>query len=189
MAINILGVLDSGFAILLVVMCLVMLSVSMLRRSHQRRATTRDLTREQFARLRDQKEVRSSMDDLLVQLEEASRRINAQVDTRFAKLEAVIREADEKIVRLEQMGHAAAPIQRAATPSPATIPTTAAPAISRGEQRGRIYELADKGTTVVTIADALSMPLGEVELILSLRDFRRSSHRPDTDRSPDASGR
>ncbi len=103
MAINLLGAIDSGLIPLLAVICLVMLSITMLRRSQQRRTTSRDVTREQLARLRDQKDVRQSMDELLIQLEEVSRRINAQVDTRFAKLECIIRDADERIAKLERL--------------------------------------------------------------------------------------
>ena len=93
--------MDSGFSYLLIVLCLVMLSVSMLRRTHQRRATARDLTREQLARMRDQTNIRQSMEELLLQLEDVSRRINAQVDTKFARLETVVRDADERIARLQ----------------------------------------------------------------------------------------
>ena len=200
--------MDSGPYFLLVVLCLVMLSVSMLRRSQQRRASSRDLTREQLARLRDQKDVRQSMDELLVQLEEVSRRINAQVDTRFAKLETVIRDADERIARLEQLAPRAGrdsvrtgppatnggakpgtssgpsapqagefqpglPVARRSTsPTEQAEGPSATPPASNDERRQRIYELADSGTTPMTIADTLQMPLGEVELILSLRRFK-----------------
>ncbi len=96
--------LDSGLITLLAVLCLVVISVSMLRRAQQRPARSRELTREQLARLRDQREVKDSMDELLVQLEDFSRRINAQVDTRFAKLEALIRDADDRIAKLGRLG-------------------------------------------------------------------------------------
>ena len=213
MAISTIGATDNGFYLPLVVLCLVMLSVSMLRRSQHRSATTRDLTREQLARLRDQKDVRQSMDDLLTQLEEVSRRVNAQVETRFVKLETVIRDADDRIARLELLAPSAkAPQHVSGITSPAandtesatkgssdfqpgiagvvsratsSLPPSAAnpvaesaavpPAsqpMSREERRRRIYELADAGTTPMTIADTLQVPLGEVELILSLRDFK-----------------
>jgi len=187
--------MNNGAYLLLGVLCLVMLSVSMLRRSHQRSATARDLTREQLARLRDQRDVRQSMDELLIQLEEVSRRINAQVDTRFAKLEAVIRDADERIARLGTLTPAKPPPgrnvkraeQRAAAVHPpaesdggglparqADTPTKGddgPPVAGQEEQRRRVYEMADSGALPITIADALNLPLGEVELILNLRDF------------------
>ncbi|MEW6198934.1 MAG: hypothetical protein AB1601_09755 [Planctomycetota bacterium] len=186
--------LDNGFFLLLAMLCLVMLSVAMLRRSQQRQATAREVTREHMARLRDQHNLRGSMDDLLVQLEEVARRVNAQVDTRFAKLEAVIHDADQRIARLEQLtGHVTSrttsPTGPAASPPPpdgdlaAPTPTTSAPppttsvpprcpSTPPGERRRRIYDLADQGTSALVIADALQMPIGEVELILSLRKFK-----------------
>ncbi|MCK4343473.1 MAG: hypothetical protein KAY37_17300 [Phycisphaerae bacterium] len=118
--------MDNGFLYLLAVLCLVMLSVSMPRRSQQRRATTRDLTREQLARLRDQRGVQHSMEEVLLQLEDVSRRINAQVDTEFMKLETVIRDADDRIARLEQL--------TGVTPrenGPRTVPQTNAQAAAR----------------------------------------------------------
>ena len=109
MVISLIGAIDSGLIPLLAVLCMVMLSVSMLRRSRQRKTTSREVTREQLARLRDQKDVRQSMDELLIQLEDVSRRINAQVDTRFAKLECVIRDADERIAVLKRLSGAVEP--------------------------------------------------------------------------------
>jgi TolA-binding protein len=190
--------MDNGLFLLLVVLCLVILSVSMLRRSRQRSATGRELSREQLARLRDQRDVRASMDELLIQLEDVSRRINAQVDTRFLKLETVIREADQRIARLEQLTGSKSRRPADSTParnlsSPLTTPTgtekpqpespdavlrsdsanqSPAPAESREQRRQHVYDLADTGTTPITIADMLRMPLGEVELILSLRKFK-----------------
>lgn len=179
MAVSPVAALDNGFFLLLVMLCLVMISVAMLRRSQQRQATAREVTREQLARLRDQRDIRFSMDELLVQLEEVARRVSAQVDTRFAKLEAVIREADERIARLEKLtGHsppapapasaadAAGPTQMAEPPHAADRPKPS------NERQRRIYELADQGTSSLVIADALQMPVGEVELILSLRTFK-----------------
>jgi TolA-binding protein len=190
--------MDNGLFLLLVVLCLVILSVSMLRRSQQRGATARELSREQLARLRDQRDVRASMDELLVQLEDLSRRINAQVDTRFLKLETVIQQADQRIARLEQLTGSKSRRPADSTParSPSSPPTSfagtekprpeppdaalcsdsanqsPAPAESREQRRQRVYDLADTGTTPITIADMLRMPLGEVELILSLRKFK-----------------
>ncbi len=177
---NPIAAMDNGFVVLLVMMCLVMLSVSMLRRSQQRLATRKDLTRESLARLRDTKDVRVSMDDLLVQLEELSRRINAQVDTRYAKLETVIRDADARIQELTQLvqGTTGASPKLAngsddtASYAPQHSDSTSPDSNDREARFQRIYELADAGTPQMTIADMLEIPVGEVELILSLRKYR-----------------
>lgn len=202
-----LGTLDSTLLILVGVICLVLIAVALFRRAVWRSATARDLTREQRARLREQREVCRTMDELLVQLEEASRRISAQVDTQFERLRAAIRDADERINRLER----GRPVHRPAAPPPsqpveefrpglpappptappaapapaavtraavsAVVPTappaaaTPPPPTPADERRQRIYELADAGMSLVTIADVLQIPVGEVELILSLRTF------------------
>ncbi len=197
MAASPIATLDNGFFLLLAMLCLVMLSVAMLRRSQQRQATAREVTREHMARLRDQHNLRGSMDDLLVQLEEVARRVNAQVDTRFAKLEAVIHDADQRIARLERLtgrvttpehlptgsGPAAPsptgpevapppPDGEHAAPPPIASAPPRCPSTPPGERRRRIYDLADQGTSALVIADALQMPIGEVELILSLRKFK-----------------
>lgn len=191
----ILAELDSGMYLLLAVLCLVMLSVSLWRRTRDRQTTARDVTRDQLARLRDQRELKVSMDELLVQLEEVSRRINAQVDTRFMKLESVVRDADERIARLEALTQAPDPNSPETSQKPrnhepttpslpqngtSTTPTTSAESQSEDpparqsfrERRQRICEMSDAGAAPMTIADALRIPLGEVELVLSMRDFK-----------------
>lgn len=219
-----LAAIDSSLMMLLGAICLVLLAVSVLRRAQQRPATTRDLTREQLARLRDQREIRDSLDEILVQLEEVSRRVNAQLDTKFVRLETAIRDADQRIARLHALLHRAGdaadtgrparppgPDARAAGPPPAVgsppefEPALGAAAESRADpgttgrppspaaadrpeaaadnadggaaaarppRFQRIYELADAGNPPIAIADALHMPLGEVELILGLRNYR-----------------
>lgn len=199
---GLLAISDFGnsMVVLLGVLCLVMLSISMLRRSYERQTTQRDLSREQLARLRDQKEIRVSMEELMVQLEEVARRVNAQIDTRFVKLETIIQDADQRIAHLRQLARdAETPAPKADAPPPAEEfapglataeapeprPATgraseparsAAPAVekmpqTREERFQRVYGLADQGTPAIGIADALNLPLGEVELILRMRKF------------------
>jgi len=211
MLVTTLGTLDSTLLILVGVICLALIAIAFFRRAAWRSATARDLTREQRARLREQREVCRTMDELLVQLEEASRRISAQADTQFERLRAAIRDADERINRLSHAGPVrqstapppaqppprpleefkpglptAPPAAPAAAPAPPTVtravvsavvPAAPPAAVSSppptpaDERRQRIYELADAGTSLVTIADVLQIPVGEVELNLSLRTF------------------
>ena len=183
---------DDGMVALLLVLCAIVIMVVLLRRHQFRGTTQREMARDHVARIRDQHRLRESMDELLIQLEEVSRRVSAQVDTKFAKLEKVIRDADDRTARLEGVlrragGESAKP--RTATPS---VPTGAAASLLRGraggdfeshaEQRApaepvdprfeRIYELVDAGATPIKVAEQLDMPLGEVELILNLRKLR-----------------
>ena len=61
----------------------------------------RDYVREQAAKIRQKQGVQEDMEQIVVQINELARQLNAQMDTRFAKLEQVIAEADEKIATLE----------------------------------------------------------------------------------------
>lgn len=95
--------LESGLMLFAGVLALTFFSLSLARRARQRMAQSRVEAREQFARLREHTDLHGTMNDLLLQLEGFSRRINAQTDTKFAKLETVVRDADERIARLESL--------------------------------------------------------------------------------------
>lgn len=202
---------DKGMLSLLMMLSAIAIMLILMRRHQFRSATRRDVSREQIARLRDQRNLQQSMDELLLQIEEMSRQVSAQLDTKYAKLELVIRDADERIARLENLlgrrETAAAPV--AAAPS-GTMDSTRAANVSRAREKTRsviaatdrqtfaeaspasgtsggkppisrenddprfkqIYDLADAGHTPIQTAEALALPLGEVELILNLRKFR-----------------
>jgi hypothetical protein len=106
-----------------------------------------------------QRDVEKQMETLLVELSEMARQITGQIDTRSAKLEALIAEADEKIAALR------------ASPGPAGPAAVGRDVPSAAEDRrhAAIYELADAGLSAGQIAQRLSRPNGEVELILALR--------------------
>ncbi len=125
--------------------------------------------------------VKGDMEKLLIELEDFSRKVSAQVDTRFAKLEASIVDADKRIAALRILLDAA----RAAGASlglpdelPRPTPATGAPAAERKRapespdalsREERIYQLSDQGHSARQIAQRLEEPVGEVELILNLR--------------------
>jgi len=176
----------NGMMMLLLVLCAVVIMIVLLRRQQFRSTSRRDMARDHVARIREQRGLHQSMDELLLQLEDMSRRIGAQVDTKFAKLETVIRDADERIARLEAIlgqsdtkeksrkprraaSRRDTPVKSAPDPAPPSIGKPA-PAIENTDPRfAHVYALADGGTTPIEIAKQLDMPLGEVELILNLR--------------------
>jgi len=109
-----------------------------------------------------QRSVEREMSNLLVELSEMARQITGQLDTRAARLEALMQEADKKIAelkRLETVHHE--PEIKPLEPKPAPIPNDA--------RYSAIYSLADAGHSVQEIAQQLNRPRGEVELILALR--------------------
>jgi hypothetical protein len=118
------------------------------------------------ARLAQERSVERQMQNLLVELSEMARQISAQLDTRTAKLELLIKEADEKIAALKASGVTIAeshPV--AASPGEAPMLTTA----TIDPRHAEIYALADQGRGTTEIAQQLGRPSGEVELILALR--------------------
>jgi hypothetical protein len=137
-----------------------------------------------------QKNVERQMESLLVEFAEMARQISAQLDTRSAKLELLIKDADEKLAALgarlaapdgaqgkvETLTEtkAAAP---AKTPAKAPVKSSAknsAKTSTKAQgppppQHADVYQLADQGRSPLEIAKQLNRPSGEVELILALR--------------------
>ena len=109
-----------------------------------------------------QRSVEREMSNLLVELSDMARQISGQLDTRAAKLEALMQEADKKIAelkRLETVHH-----------EPEIKPLESKPVPLRDDARySAIYDLADAGHSAQEIAQQLDRPRGEVELILALR--------------------
>ncbi|MBC7785196.1 MAG: hypothetical protein H7144_15280 [Burkholderiales bacterium] len=124
--------------------------------------------------LSQQRSVERQMENLLVELSEMSRQMTAQLDTRAARLEILIKDADQKIGRLQQLAREereerAIPLPNfAASDFPVTGQNLASP--SDEDMRHReVYALADDGKSIPEISSALARPSGEIELILALR--------------------
>ena len=201
------GMLQFLFALVGVSILLLMLRRMQMRKP--KASSPRQAAHNQVADIRDQQRMHTAVDDMLVQLEEASRRVGADLDTRFMKLEAVIRDADERIARLEELSSGApartdhpkpsAPARPAptvtikgatlpksngrdaATAAPVTTPTPAKrPVTPRSEQPPgvdarytSVCQMIDGGATAIETAEKLGLPLGEVELIINLRNYER----------------
>lgn len=143
------------------------LLMSSLRRRLQRRSQQEmrsSAQRSAPAPRSEQQQLRRDLESLLVELQELSRKISAQIDTRFAKLETVIRDADRRIAVLERLN-------RQADPRTGTIPRETPISDIR---HSAVYELADTGMIPVDIAKELGKTPGEVELILNLRNKSES---------------
>ena len=105
-------------------------------------------------RVRQRSGVRDDMQALLVDLEEYARKMNAQIDTKTAKLEILLRQAEKRVEQLRQLINSAEPSAAAETVDP---------------RHKKIYDLADQGQSSHQIAQNLNRNVGEVELILALR--------------------
>ncbi len=110
-------------------------------------------------------QMRRDLESLIAELEQLSRKISAEIDTRFAKLEAAMHDADRRIAALHRLS------QQQAGQTGQAPPREAGPVSDRPEDRYTlIYELADVGFSPVEIARDLGRTPGEVELILNLRN-------------------
>lgn len=125
--------------------------------------------------LAQQRSTERQMESLLVELSNMARQISSQLDTRAAKLEALIREADEKLEQLRDAQQSQPQMSRGPQhfpPSPAVedrppmrliVPESVDP------RHAEVYRLADQGFSAHQIAQRLNRPNGEIELILALR--------------------
>lgn len=119
-----------------------------------------------------EQEMQRDLESLMVELQELSRKISAEIDTRFVKLEAAMRDADRRIAVLNRLvrGQEAGPVAEA----PPMGEGAAGTEIDNRHQV--VYELADAGFSAVEIARDLGKTPGEVELILNLRRKGEAAH-------------
>ncbi len=124
-----------------------------------------------------------------VQMHETARELSATLDSKMRALQALIAEADRAAARLEAAGaesphatrqpdppdHQPATQAEALRPSGGSGPGADADAESTRRPSARrcqeeIYTLADYGVDALEIARRVGSPVGEVELILGLRE-------------------
>lgn len=116
--------------------------------------------------LSQQRAVEREMSNVLVQLSEMARQVTGQLDTRAAKLEALMDEADRKIEELKRLTAGGTPLPPSESVQQAPPVRQPAPVDPRHQE---VYTLADEGHDTAEIARRLGRPQGEVELILALR--------------------
>jgi hypothetical protein len=105
-----------------------------------------------------QRQIERDMSNLMVEMLETARHMTAQLDTRAARLEVLIAQADQRLATLKS-GVAEGvvppvPDSREMPPDP---------------RHAEVWALADQGRAPHEIARQLNRPNGEVELILALR--------------------
>ena len=180
---------------LVLVLIFLVLYVPRMRRRNKSRGESVSFDR-QSRRTADR--IQLSLEKLMVELFDMSRDINAQLDTRMAALQHLLREADDKIRQLKEAGADSAR-QEQPRPTPPEEPQQPAPDAPADEtpnddsapgetddrpadktpllktgtaadpEHREIYRLADEGRTSTEIARQTGRPIGEVQLILDLR--------------------
>ena len=155
--------------------------ISTRRRIREARNTPRTYARELYGRLKEEKTTINEAQEVMIEMEELARHIHGRIDTRYAKLEKAIRDADERIDKLSRLVRAAQ--------NGATVDVTAAdtdqsadpPPDKPGEVpagHANVCRLADAGLGPRDIAEEADSTIGEVELILSLRKTREEAASP-----------
>jgi hypothetical protein len=140
--------------------------------------------------LSQQRQVERDVNNLMVEMLETARQMTAQLDTRAAKLELLIRQADDRLAAIKSTaangsavpspGNISRPADESqpgesAHDTPSDIPALVSEAIAEPAEtppdprHAEIYALADQGRSPHEIARSLDRPNGEVELILALR--------------------
>ena len=147
--------------IALLAMFLLMNSMRRKQRDASKRFNQPDPIRPPPITRAEELELRRDMESLLAELQELSRRISADIDTRYAKLEAVIRDADRRIAVLNRLAR-----QRGGGERDGELP---AEDVGLDVRYDVVYELSDAGFTPIEIAKDLGKTTGEIELILKLR--------------------
>ena len=124
------------------------------------------------------------MGELMADLADLARQVNGQIDTRIAKLEYVIANADKKLEELHeatqrfqaqmafQDNHTINKPEPNRKPISESIPYDHPTPIEKKQEISpevsSVLALAKSGKTAVEIAKSLSRPTGEIELILAL---------------------
>src|SRR5271154_4444186 len=122
-----------------------------------------------FGSLAQQRSVERQMQNVLVEMSEMARQITAQLDTRAAKLESLIKDADQRIAAMKLQPAAPQQLSPQSPPSPGPFMAESTDQPMIDPRHALVYALADQGRSPKDIAQELNRPSGEIELILALR--------------------
>ena len=123
-------------------------------------------SRDHLERARQIRGLRGDMDDLMVEVEQLSKRLSAQLDAKTVQLERMLDRADATITQLQKLTPGA--LDRDPMSPPPPPPAASAPPDDPLAQS--VYELADQGHDPPAIASRIGEHVGKVELILALRN-------------------
>ena len=109
----------------------------------------------------DLRNLKNEIARLDTDLRDFARDMESRLDARVGELKSLIERADETIGRLDERLSGEIPPLSTASP-------TALPSVETGTREERVCRLARSGLKTEVIAARLNLPVGEVELILSL---------------------
>ena len=129
--------------------------------------------------LQGEYEATRDVEAVMAELDQLSRQIHGRLDTKLARLEAVVRDADERIDRLSRLLRESGGRETIDITLEREDPTDP-PSLAGVDDspHAAVYRLADAGRSPVEIAQEVDRTTGEVELILALRKTRRPPSHP-----------
>ncbi len=189
---------DATQWVVLVVGIIATIFIVMRPRWKRRRDPMVEAARPQQFSLAQQRSLERDMNGLMVEMLETARKMAAQLETRSAKIEVLLQEADEKIAALQagtrsgrrdllEADHKSEspPEHRLLAPALSTeVSANSSESSESGQndqnshdlaevppdpRHAEVYSMADQGRSPHEIAKKLNRPNGEVELILALR--------------------
>jgi len=129
---------------------------------------------------------KEQMENLIIKLHDFGREMQAKIDNKIRVLNRLIEEANEKIREMEAHGISPKPPAGTAGKSPETKSgkqtdgtgdVAETPSRPETGKYTSVYELADAGHDVVSIARHTGLQPGEIELLLELRKARNKDKR------------
>jgi hypothetical protein len=174
----------AGLAAIIAVTTILM--IRLRRKGREAGSDPRSYARELQARLREEKSTIGEAEEVMRELDTLARQIHGRIDTRFARLESIIRDADRRIETLSRLVRHAQGMptldvvcdesQAKGTPArdekdPAATDAGDTPSPERRLQ-AEVIRLAEAGLDARKIAHETGRAVGEVELILALRKTR-----------------
>ena len=167
----------SGSQIILLALAvggLTILMISTYRRTRERRRQPRIPARQRYAQLQTKAAATRDVEQVMLELDQLARQIHGRIDTRVAKLEAIIRDADERIDQLGRLVRAARGDATIDVTLDSEDPHMPSPSANEetDDRHGAVYRLADGGLSAAQIGQEVGKTTGEVELILALRRAR-----------------
>ena len=108
--------------------------------------------------------LRKSMEELLVQLQEVTREMNARLDTKMMALAQLVEDADARIDELKRLLEEEAARETTREEHRAETGTG-----RRRDVEETVLRLAKEGRTELEIAQETGIARGEIELVLALR--------------------
>lgn len=162
------------------------IAITMLRNVRRRMARSAEHDKlsvaERVSLAKPAHDVHSQIGELMAELAGLSRQINGQLDTRMARLEILLAQADRAIEKMSGEAVASTQIDKLERPTPLTAaaeqrnhekkPAPAERVNHVTALEKKIVEMAERGVAVRQISQEMGRPAGEIELILALKGRR-----------------